>query len=97
MNGELVWSKKTNGQGFFAKATESQQQVVYNAIQEALGLDRGSGGFSMPRGVATTSSVNANAYTLLEDGANAKKKPGKCAICCSFMSTFAAIPVIIGA
>lgn len=96
MNGELVWSKKTNGQGFFAKATESQQQVVYNAIQEAMGVHRGSG-FSMPRGVATTSSVNANGYALLEDEANAKKKPGKCSICCSFMSAFAAIPVIIGA
>jgi len=38
VEGKLVWSKKTRGQGFFGKAEPSVQEQVYGAIRAASGI-----------------------------------------------------------
>lgn len=91
VNGTLVWSKKTRGQGFFNKASDTDRQPVFDAIQKTKAFE-----YTLP----TEASINSMHAPLLDDGTSygqPKKKPGRMQLCCSLCTTIAAIPAIIGA
>lgn len=97
VNGTLVWSKKTRGQGFFNKASDTDRQIVFTAIQGP-GEEKTPMGFVLPG----TGSINSLSVPLLDgetsDGTGTPKKKGtKMQLCCSLCTTIAAIPAIIGA
>jgi len=98
VNGTLVWSKKTRGQGFFNKASDTDRQPVFDAIQSSSGEPGETKAFEYT--LPTEASINSMHAPLLDDGTSygqPKKKPGRMQLCCSLCTTIAAIPAIIGA
>lgn len=98
VDGTLVWSKKTRGMGFFNKASDTDRQPVFTAIQGSSGEEKTSMAFVLP-GAGSINSLNV---PLLDgessDGTGTPKKKGtKMQLCCSLCTTVAAIPAIIGA
>jgi len=90
VNNELVWSKKTKGQGFLGTAPRKVQESVFEAIRDAE-RSPASNFHSVP--VGHGNSLNASLLPKAGD----QKKATKCQLCCSMFSTIAAVPAIIGA
>lgn len=96
MNDVLFWSKKTKGQGFFNEASETKQEVVYNAIRQAIQGESGKDeAYILPVSVPTQGSVNTG-YVLMNEQEN-KPPATKCELCCTFCTTVGTVPAIIGA
>lgn len=94
----LVWSKKTRSEGFFSQASESKQEAVFQAITNAGGImEQKSDHYVISGGSLNSSAIKNGDYTLMDDGEGNKEPPSKCKTFCSLMTTFAAIPAIVGA
>lgn len=94
----LVWSKKTRSEGFFSQASESKQEAVFQAITNAGGItEQKTDHFVIPGGSLNSGAVKNGDYTLMGDGEGDKEPASKCKTFCSLMTTFAAIPAIVGA